>query len=119
MMNTREYIILYQYSERLKSELLIGFKLLTSMSGLDGEALRGAERITSAYFEALLADIRIAQNTIKTAQFEKAEEKIMEGLGRLKLYEFADMNRCIAEAVSAITTSCQLSMEALEKADLL
>jgi hypothetical protein len=119
MINTREYIILYQYSERLKSELLIGFKLLTSMSSLDGEALRGAERITAAYFEALLADVRTAQNTTKTTQFMKAETKIMEALGLLKLYEFADINRCIAEAVSAITTSCQLSMEALEKADLL
>jgi len=118
-MNTRETIIIYQYSERLKTELLIGFKLLTSIAGLEGEALRGAERIMAVYFEALLADVRTAQNIKKSTHFAKAESKITEALELLKLYEFGDMNRCISEAVSAITTSCQISMQALEEANLL
>ena len=91
----------------------------TSLSSLEGEALRGAERIVTVYFEALLAEVRIAQNIAKSIHFSKAEAKIMEAIGLVKMYEFAEMNRCIAEAVSAVTTSCQLSMEALEKANLL
>ena len=118
-MFTRKTILIYQYSERIKSGLIIAFKLLAKMSFLQGEELRGAEKLMASYLEALVAEIRIAQNVERSKYFLKAESKIVEAIGRMHLHGFKEINKYLSEAISSITTSCQIAMEALEKKNLL
>jgi hypothetical protein len=89
------------------------------MSSLQGEELLGAEKLMISYLEALVAEVRIAQNIEKSENFTKAERKIMEAVGRLQLHEYQNINRDLSEAMTAITTSCQISMDDLEKKNLL
>ena len=118
-MDTRKTILVYQYSERVKSELIIASELLARMLTLRGDERMGAEKMMSTYLEALAREIKIAQNIEKSVNFVGAEKKVMEAMGRLELSEYSEINRCLSEALSLITTSCQAAMEALEKERLI
>jgi len=118
-METRKTILIYQYSEKIKSELIVAFKLLEKMATLVGEEFRGAEKLMESFLETLIGEVRIAQNVEKSAQLLEAEKKIMEAIGKVRLFEYPEVNRCLREALSAVTTSCQLAMEELEGKNLL
>ena len=112
-METRKAILIYQYSERIKSELIIASGLLARMITLEGEELIGAEKMMTSFLEALAGEIRIAQRVEKSISLLEAENRIMEAIGRMKLLEHSEMGRCISEALSFVTTLGQESMEAL------
>ncbi len=118
-MDTRKTILVYQYAERIKSELIIASELMAKMFSLRGEERVGAEEMMHSYLEALSREIKIAQNVEKSLNFLGAEKKVMEARGKLRLSEYSEISRCISEALSLITTSCQATMEALEKARLI
>lgn len=118
-MDRRKTILVYQYSERIKSELIIASDLLAKMLTLRGEERIGAEKMMCSYFEALAREIRIAQNVEKSVNFVGAEKRVMEATGKLNLLKYSEISRCISEALSLITTSCQAAMEALEKERLI
>jgi len=112
-MDTRKAILVYQYSERIKSELLIASALVSKMVTLEGKELNGAEILMTSFLESLVGEIRIAQHIEKSMNFIGAEKKIMEAIGKMKLLQYSEINRCISEALSLITTSCQGAMKVL------
>ena len=116
----KKTIIIYQYAERIKSELIIASGLLAKLDTLAWEERKGAEAMMAAYFEALLGEIRIARagEGKESVQFQKAEEKITEAAAKLMVSDMPGINRCIAEALSAVTTVCQRAMEELQNKDL-
>jgi len=118
-MDRRKTILVYQYSERIKSELIIASDLLAKMLTLRGEERIGAEKMMRSYLEALAREIKIAQNIEKSVNFVGAEKKVVEARGKLNLLMYSEISRCISEALSFITTSCQVAMEELEKEQLI
>lgn len=118
-MDTRKLIMTYQFSERLKSELIIASRLLATMETIEADQKTGAEKMMVAYLEALLVEIRIAQHIDKSMNVIGAEKKIMETIGKIKLKKGSEINRCLSDAISLITTSCQRSMEALTAQQLI
>jgi hypothetical protein len=118
-MNPRKVILVYQFSERIKSELIIAFKMLEKMATLSGEEWSGAEKLMTSYLESLLGEIRMAQHVADSVHFRAAEDKIVKAIGHLRLFEQPDLYQCLREATSAIATSCQAAMEELEAKDLL
>jgi hypothetical protein len=112
-MDTRKAILVYQYSERIKSELLIASGLVAKMVTLEGKELYGAEILMTSFLESLVGEIRLAQHVEKSMNLIGAEKKIVEAIGKMKLLEYSEINRCISEALSLITTSCQRAMEVL------
>ena len=88
-MNTRKAILTYMYAERIKSELIIASNLLTTMDTLDGNERLGAER------------------------------KIMEAIGKVKLHKISEINQCISEALSLITTCSAGAMKVLMSQQLI
>ncbi len=89
------------------------------MGTLRGEEFIGAEKMMASYLEALVGELRIAQNVEKSINFVGAEKKIMEALRMVKLFDTSEANRYLSEALSFITTSSQGSMEILTKKRLL
>ncbi len=65
-METRRPILIFQYSERIKSELIIAFELLAKMVTLEGDELSGAKKLMIRFLEALMGEIRIVQNIEKS-----------------------------------------------------
>lgn len=118
-METRQAIMIYQFSERFKSELIIAFKMLEKMAALGGEDWKGAEKLMEAYLDALLGEVRISQGVIGSSHFAEAERKIVEAIGHLKLFERPELYGCLREAISSVTTSAQQAMDYLESKKLL
>lgn len=103
----------YQFSERLKSELIIASRLLATLETIEADQQAGAEKMMVSYLEALLGEIRIARHIDKSMNVIGAEKKIMETIGKIKLKERSEIGRSISDAISLITTSCQQAMEGL------
>lgn len=118
-MDIKKAILVYQYSERIKSELIIASGLVLTMETLDGEELNGAVKLMTSFFGGLIGEIRIAQHVEKSMNFIGAEKKMMEAIEKMKLLEHTEINRCISEALSLITTSCQRAMEILISENLI
>lgn len=118
-MDTRKVILIFMYSERIKSELIIGSELLSTMINLEGKERIGAEKMMSSFFKSLTGEIRIAQGIERSLNFIGAEKKIMEALGKINLSEFSEIDQCISQALSLITTSCLKAMEVLEDKQLI
>ena len=118
-MDVKHLILEFQYSEKIKSQLIVGSNLLAYMEALKGEERTGAEKIVKTYFQSLLTEIRIARNTVKSVNYHGAEKNVMESIGMLELNDLANSNLLISKALSYITTSCEAAMTNLQKRNLL
>jgi hypothetical protein len=113
-MDTRNAILDLQYSEKMKSGLIIGinlFELLTTLK--DMAEFSGGRKMLIWYLEALLRELRIAQNVIGLDHYVDMERKLIEIIGRIQLSLFEDVLKSFSEALSLATTSCQNSMNIL------
>jgi hypothetical protein len=114
IMDTRNAILDFQYAEKIKSGLIIGISLLELVATLKDEAeSAGGRKVLIWYLEALLRELRIAQNVIGLDHYVELERKLMEIIGRIQLSLFDDVLRSFSEAISLATTSCQNSMNFL------
>jgi len=118
-MDVKHLILEFQYSEKIKSQLIIGSSLLVPMEALKGEERTGAKKIVKTYLQSLLTEIRIARNTVKSVNYHGAEKNVSESLRRLEMNDLVNSNLFISKALSYITTSCEAAMTSLQKSDLL
>ncbi len=114
-MDLKEAVLLYQYGEKIKSELIIASKMLASLSTFQAEEKLGGQKLMNSFLEALLGEIRIAQGSIKSEQLTEAEAMVTESIGRLKISESTEAHRCISRAISAVTTSLDRAARVLEE----
>jgi len=113
-METREAILDFQYSEKMKSGLIIGTTLLDQLFSLKGEeAFSGGQKVLVWYLEGLLQEIRIAENVLGSGHYADLERKVMEVIGRVHMSQFQEAQWSFSEAISLATTSCQKAMNFL------
>jgi hypothetical protein len=110
---TREAILDLQYSEKMKSGLIIGTGILDQLVSLRDEEQSGGKKVLVWYLEGLLREIRIAENVLGRGHYSDLERKVMEVIGRVQMSQFQDAQRSFSEAISSATTSCQTSMSLL------
>ena len=110
-METREAILDFQYSEKMKSGLIIGTNLLDRLVSLkNDEELSGGKKVLVWYLEGLLREIRIAENVLGSGHYADLERKVMEVVGRIHMSQFQEAQWSFSEAISLATTSCQKAM---------
>ncbi len=113
-METREAILDFQYSEKMKSGLIIGTNLLNQLVSLkNDEELSGGKKVLVWYLEGLLREIRIAENVLGSGHYADLERKVMEVIGRVHMSQFQEAQWSFSEAISLATTSCQKAMNFL------
>ncbi|NIN01416.1 MAG: hypothetical protein GTO24_25990, partial [candidate division Zixibacteria bacterium] len=117
--DVKRLILEFQYSEKIKSQLIIGSSLLAQVEALKGEERTGAEKILKTYLQSLLTEIRIAQSTVRSVNYHGAEKNVLESLGRLEMNDLAKSNLCMSKALSYITTACEAAMTTLQKGNFL
>lgn len=117
-MDTKKTILIYQHAERIKSELIIASRLMARLDSLKGEERKGAEIMMTTFLEALLGEIRIGRAGDEAGYLQRAEEKVIEASKKLTVFGEKEVNRCISEALSAVTTVCQRAMEELVNQNL-
>jgi hypothetical protein len=110
-MGIREAILDYQYSEKMKSGLIIGTNLMEQLMSLKkDEELTGGRKVFVWYLEGLLRELRIAENVLGFNHYVELERKLMEVIGRVQVSQFQEAQRAFSEAISLSTSSCQASM---------
>ncbi len=112
-MDTRNAILNFQYSEKMKSGLIIGTSLLEQVISLKGEERSGGLKVLIGYLEGLLREVRIAMNVIGVETYRPLEGRVMELVGWVQMSQFEEARRSFAEEISLSTTSCQSSMKLL------
>lgn len=115
----RADIIGYQLAERIKSELIIGFKVISAAEGLEGDELKGAKRAILAYLDALSAETGIALNATRLVEFSQVSEKIAEVRKSVEEGLFNVASAKLGEALSRATTACDKKMRALSECGLI
>ena len=115
----RADIIGYQLAERIKSGLIIGFKVISAAEGLEGDELKGAKRVILAYLDALSAETDIALNATRLVEFSQVSEKIAEIRKSVEEGLFNVANAKLGEALSRATTACDKKMRALSECGLI
>ena len=118
-METREAILNLEYSEKMKSGLIIGTGLLDQLINLKDEELSGGKKILVGYLEGLLREVRIAGSVLGLGHYDDLERKVMEVIGRIQMSLFQEAQRSFSEAISLATTTCQTSMSFLLEKKLL
>jgi hypothetical protein len=113
-METKKAILDLQYSEKMKSGLIIGTQLLSQLESLNHEEeFSGGKKVLIWYLEGLLRETRIAMTVAGLDHFHDLEQKVMEIIGRLQMSHLDEALRSFSEAISLSTTSCQASMSDL------
>jgi predicted PolB exonuclease-like 3'-5' exonuclease len=113
-MEMREAIFDFQYSEKMKSGLIIGTSLLDQLASLKkDEEFSGGKKVLVWYLEGLLREIRIAENVLGSGHYTDLERKLMEVIGRIQMSQYEEAQRSFSEAISLATTSCQTAMSFL------
>ena len=113
-METREAILDFQYSEKMKSGLIIGTTLLDLLVSLKkDEELSGGRKMLVWYLEGLLREVRIAENVLGSGHYAELERQVMEVIGRIHMSQFQEAQSSFSEAISLATTSCQRAMSFL------
>jgi hypothetical protein len=113
-METRKAILDFQYSEKMKSGLIIGTNLLDQLLSLKSDQeLSGGKKVLVWYLEGLLREIRIAENVLGSGHYAELERKVMEVIGRIHMSQFQGVQGSFSEAISLATTSCQTAMNFL------
>ena len=100
--------------ERIKSELIIAARLLEYIAELKGDEQTGANKLFRWYLESLLGEINIAHTIVGRDDFEKAGEKVTVAIEKAKEGLLEEAIRLISEAISAVASSGQWSMQILK-----
>ncbi len=100
-------INLLKHSERVKSELIIGSKLLVSLGNFKEMEFNGALKMLEIYFNALRGEIGIAYNSTKNQRF-------IEILNLISGLDFTDYEISIERIARAVSTTTTLANEAYQ-----
>jgi hypothetical protein len=103
----RDDLMLFQYSEKLKSELIIGMKLVRSLEGLKDKEFDGATKIVAEYFSALSVEVGIAYNSTKDERFKQVYDIVSN-------IDFLDVENAIEKLGKAMTLIANCAVDAYE-----
>jgi len=115
----REALINFQYSEKIKSELIIAFALLEKMSELEGSEFTGAKKIILSFFDSLLNEVRIAGNVTRLKTFSEIKAEMTDAMEKIEIRSYNEAYRHVSKAVSLATTLCHKAIQKLKENGLM
>lgn len=103
-MDLRHAIRIYQFAERLKSELIIANNLIQETSTLTQE-ISGGKRILISYLNAVLMEANLAVNTAQSPFFQSIAEQLGLALNEIDMSNFSEATRATTEALTLSTSA--------------
>jgi hypothetical protein len=116
---SREAILLFHFADRLKSELLIASKLLTSLLQLKGQEQEGGKRLFLDYFRALEGEMGLGIALINDQDMIRVRTVLTGLTGMIDSNMFNEVQEHLTWIISTMTTYAQRAMEFLMKDKLL
>jgi len=117
--DVRDALVLFQHSERIKSFLIMASKMLDGLRGLEGAELSGAKRMFKHFLDALMTEVRIAQNTTGRQEFGDVNAMLSEVSNLAHSGLLDEAVRKVAEAISVVTTCGSEAYELLKREELI
>ncbi len=116
---SREAILLFHFADRLKSELLIASKLLTTLLQLKGQEQEGGKRLFLDYFRALEGEMGLGIALINDQDMVRVRTVLTGLTGMVDSNMFNEVQEHLTWIISTMTTYAQRAMEFLIKEKLL
>jgi hypothetical protein len=117
--NRREAILMFHFADRVKAELMLASRLLTSVMQMEGLEREGGSRLFLDFLRGLEQEINLAQIQIGDPEMVRVRT-VMTGLtGMADAMMFADMQNHFTWMISTMATYAQRAMEYLLKENLL
>ena len=109
----KKEIISYQFGERIKSELIIGSKMLEAVELLEACELKGAKKAMDAFLDALTVEIGMALRATGQPEFAMVEEKLRDARRKIEEADYQEAHANFGRAVSHATTACDKTVRTL------
>lgn len=120
MAEVKKAVTVFKYAEKIKTSLIVALSLLESLSGIKEEAeIAGAEKLLTAYFNALMVEVNIAANVSRIEGFRDVALKLQEAVEHMKKRDYAGVQRLVSEALSVATTHGGWAAQTLKERNLI
>ncbi|NWG10321.1 hypothetical protein HXY33_01005 [Candidatus Bathyarchaeota archaeon] len=116
---TKKAIIIFHYTEKIKSNLILTFSLLEVLSTMRDEEIEGAEKLLTAFLNALIREVHIAANATEVKGFKDVNAKLEETIEQVKQHNYAEGMKLVSEAISLATTGGSQAVEVLKEKNLI
>jgi hypothetical protein len=116
---SREAILLFHFTDRLKSEFLIASQLLTALLQLKGQEQEGGKRLFLDYFRALEREMGLGVALINDQDMIRVRTVLTGLTGMVDSNMFNEVQEHLTWIISTMTTYAQRAMEFLLKEGLL
>jgi hypothetical protein len=118
--DVKKAVAVFNYAEKIKTNLIIASSLLEILSELKSEAeVAGAERLLTAYFNALILEINIAANASQTEGFREIASTLQKAVEHVKQHNPIVAQRLVSEAISMATTHGNRAAQTLKEENLI
>jgi hypothetical protein len=117
--NRREAILVFHFADRIKAELLLASRLLSSVTQMQGLEQEGAGKLFLDFLKGLEQEINLATVQIGDPDMIRLRTVMAGLIGMADSKMFADIQSHIAWMISTMTTYAQRAMEYLVKEKLL
>jgi hypothetical protein len=117
--NRREAILVFHFADRIKAELLLGSRLLNSVTQMQGLEQEGAGKLFLDFLKGLEQEINLATVQIGDPDMIRLRTVMAGLIGMADSKMFADIQSHITWMISTMTTYAQRAMEYLVKEKLL
>jgi flagellin-specific chaperone FliS len=116
----KKAITVFNYAEKIKTNLIMASSLLEFLSGLKEDAEEaGAEKLLTAYFNALIVEVNIAASASQVEGFRDIASKLQKAVEQLKQHNHTVVQRLISEAISMATTHGSWAAQTLKEKNLI
>jgi hypothetical protein len=117
--NRREAILVFHFADRIKAELLLASRLLSSVTQMQGLEQEGAGKLFLDFLKGLEQEINLAAVQIGDPDMIRLRTVMAGLIGMADSKMFADIQSHITWMISTMTTYAQRAMEYLVREKLL
>ena len=117
--NRRQAILTFHFADRVKAELILASRLLTTVTQMDGQEREGAGRLFLDFLKGLEQEVNLTQIQIGDPDMIRVQTVMKGIIGMADASMYADIQSHLTWMISTMTTYAQRSMEYLVKEQLL
>ncbi len=109
----REAILMFYFADRIKAELMLASRLLTSLSHMEGLEREGATRLYLEFLKGLEHEIHLGQTVISDQEMVRVRTVLTGLLGMVDANMLQDIQPHLTWMISVMATYAQRGMEYL------
>lgn len=117
--STREAILTFHFADRIKAEILLASRLLSSIKQMQEPEREGARRLFLDFLRGLEQEINLAQIQIGDPDMIRVRTVMSGLLGMVEAGVFQDLQSHLTWMITVMATYAQRAMEYLVREKLL